>query len=216
VTRVGELEELVRNGDLSTHAKLKNYEHDPYLFGLGIVTNNEGYITILDGKSYTSSVDSNKNVVIDSSFNAEATLFLYSRVISWKPYEIPPEVTTWKQLEQFISNTATKFNVSKTDAFCFELKGTAAELSWQVLNWRTNIKEITYKKLLSLGATGILTNEPVEAIGFYSKDPKEIFVHQESVLNIHFVNHDHSLAGRIDDLKLDGRMKLYLPEQSPK
>ncbi|MEO6166559.1 MAG: hypothetical protein ABIO46_07340 [Chitinophagales bacterium] len=215
VTRVGELEHLIRDGDLTTHARLKDINVQPNLYAIGNVTNNDGLITVLDGKCYTTSVDTAKKLVIDSSCNSEATLLLYSNVVKWKDYEIPFDVTTWKQLEQFIGNMASKYNVSKTEAFCFRLNGTAVEVSWHVLKWRSNMKEITYKKMHTLGATGYIFNEPIEAIGFYSKESKEIFVHQETVLNMHFVNHDHSISGRIEDMKLDGKMKLYLPEESP-
>lgn len=215
VTRIGELEHLIRDGDLATNVRIRDINSTPHLYAIGNVTNNDGFITVIDGKCYTSSADTAKKLVIDSSCNSEATLLLYSNVVKWKAYEIPPDVTTWKQLEQFIGNMASKYNVSKTQAFCFRLSGTAVEVSWHVLKWRTNMKEITYKKMHTLGATGYIFNEPIEAIGFYSKESKEIFVHQETVLNMHFVNHDHSIAGRIEDMKLDGRMKLYLPEDSP-
>ncbi len=211
VTREGELEDLIRNGDLSTHARLEDFKGQRDVYAIGTVTNNEGFITLLGGRSFTSYVDSNKVARIDSSFNAEATLLIYSRVEKWKPYEIPAEVTTYKQLEQFISNQANKYNVSRSKAFPFMLEGTAAELHWHVLNWRPNIKEITYKKVLTLGVSGQISNEKIIAVGFYSKDPKEIFVHQETVLHMHFVNEDHSLSGRVEDMKLDGRMILYLP-----
>jgi acetolactate decarboxylase len=214
VTRVGELEKLIMEGDLGAHAHLKDFENQPDIYAIGLVANNDGYITMIGGKPYTSRLDSSKNIVIDSSLNADATLLLYSRVKQWKPYEIPADVTTWKQFEQFITNMATKYDVAKNRSFPFMLDGNAAELSWHVLGWRPGIKEITYRKIHSLGQTGVLRDEKIQAIGFYSKDPKEIFVHQETVLNIHFVNHDHSLAGRIEDMKLDGRMILYFPELS--
>ncbi|MBK9730614.1 MAG: hypothetical protein IPO83_04895 [Chitinophagaceae bacterium] len=215
VTRVGELEKLIRDGDLTTHAKLKELTAQPNLYAIGNTTNNEGFITVINGKCYASSVDTARQLMIDSSCNSEATLLLYSNVTKWKQFEIPADIVTLKQLEQFISNMAAKYNVSKTAAFCFRLNGTAAAINWHVVKWRANMKEITYKKMHTLGLTGSLTNEPVEVIGFYSKESKEIFVHQETVLNMHFVNHDHSIAARIEDIKLDGRMKLYLPESSP-
>jgi len=211
VTRVGELENLIRDGDLSSHARLEDFKDQNDLYAIGTVTNNEGFITILGGRSFTSYVDTNKNARIDSSYNAEATLLLYSHVEKWKPFEIPKKVITWKQLEQLISNQANKYNVSRTKAFPFMLEGTAAELNWHVLNWRPNIKEITYKKILTLGVSGRIADEKIVAIGFYSKDPKEIFVHQETVLHIHFINEKHTLSGRIENMKLDGRMTLYLP-----
>src|SRR5580765_3864415 len=84
VTRAGELENLVHDGDMSTHARLQDFQQQPDLYGIGVVTNGEGYITILDGKPYTSKMDSGKNLTIDSSFNVDATLLLYSSVRKWK------------------------------------------------------------------------------------------------------------------------------------
>lgn len=212
VTRVGELEKLIRDGNLGTNARLSEINSQPHLFAIGNVTNNDGFITVLDGMCFVSSVDSSRKIQISTSCKADATLLLYSNVAQWKEYEIPADVVTWKQLEQYIGNMATKYNVSKTNAFCFRLTGTAAEVNWHVLKWRESMKEITYKKMHILGETGILSNAAIEAVGFYSKDPKEIFVHQETVINVHFVNADHTLAGRMEDMKLDGRMKLLLPE----
>lgn len=212
--RVGELENLIRDGDLTTHARIADLNTLPHLYAIGNATNNDGYITVLDGRCYHSYLDTLKVLLIDSSCRTEATLLLYSNVASWKEFDIPADVITMRQLEQFISNMAGKYNVSKTAAFCFRLEGTAASLNWHVLKWRANMKELTYKKMLTLGLTGTLSNEPIEAIGFFSKEPKEIFVHQETVLNMHFVNHDHSRSGRVEDIQLDGRMKLYLPEEA--
>lgn len=212
VTRVGELEKLIRDGDLSTHARISELNTQPHLYAIGIATNNEGFITVFDGKCFASSADTLKRLTIDSSCQAEATLLLYSTVAKWKEFDIPAAVTTLKQLEQFISNITTKYNVSRTSVFCFRLAGTASVVNWHVLKWRPSIREITYKKMHTLGVNGSLKDEHIEVVGFFSKESKEIFVHQETVLNMHFVNQDHSLAARIEDIRLDGRMKLYLPE----
>lgn len=71
------------------------------------------------------------------------------------------------------------------------------------------------QKMHTLGLNGVLTDKAIDAIGFYSKDPREIFVHQETVINVHFISVDHTITGRIEDMKLDGRMKLYLPDDEP-
>jgi hypothetical protein len=215
VTRVGELEDLIRDGKLGANASLNELTGTPHLYAIGNVTGNEGFITVLDGKCYISVVDTAKKLTIDSSCTATATLLLYSNVGKWKEYEIPADVITWKQLEQFIGNMATKYNVSRTDAFCFRLTGHVDSLNWHVLKWREGMKEITYKKMHTLGLNGVLTDKAIDAIGFYSKDPREIFVHQETVINVHFISVDHTIAGRIEDMRLDGRMKLYLPDEGP-
>jgi hypothetical protein len=78
--------------------------------------------------------------------------------------------------------------------FPFLLKGKATELSYQVIDWDPNMKLITYRRILQEGITGKLLNEPIEAIGFYSKESEEILAHHETSIHIHFLNHDHAIA----------------------
>jgi hypothetical protein len=209
VTRIGELEKLIREGDLSTRIRLQDLQDRSDLYGIGYVTNLQGNITILNGRVYTSYVDS-KRVKIDTSYAVDATLLLYVKVVRWREFPVPADVTTWKQLEQFVSDKALKYNVSKKDAFPFMLKGITAEAAWQVQDWNPESKNITYGKILQKGQKGVLFNEPIEAIGFFSRESGEVFAHQETI-TMFFVNHDHSLAGRLQDIKLDGRMSFLLP-----
>jgi len=211
VTRIGQFEDLIKKGDMSTHAFLKEYSTSKHLYAIGSVTDLKGFIQIIDSKPYTASVV-NGQLKIDSSFNVEATLFLYTNVTEWKEFDVPADVTTWKQLEQFIGNQAVKYHVPKNDVSPFVLKGIAADAKWRVVDWDPNDKEITYKKTVQSGLHGDLQNEFITAVGFYSRESYEVLAHKETNMHIHFVNHDHSIAGHLDDITLGGRRKLYLPK----
>ena len=212
VMRIGELEALIKNGDMTTHARLQDYVNSPHLYANGYVTNLRGFTQIIDSKPYTASVE-NGQVKIDSSFNPEETLFLFANVDAWKEFDLPPDIKTWKQLEQFIGNMAMKYKVPKNYPSPFLLKGIAADVKWRVIDWDPNDKVVTYKKTVQSGLHGELQNEYITAIGFYSTESYQVLAHKETNMHIHFVNHDHSIAGHVDDLTFDGGMKLYLPKK---
>lgn len=212
VIRIGQLEDLIKKGDMKTNAKLKDFENAPHFYAIGSVTDLKGYIQIIDSKSYTSSVV-NGAMSVDSSFNIDATLLLYSEVDEWKEVSLPDDVTTMKQLQQFIGTQADKYKISKNCASPFLLTGIAASTTWRVVDWDKNDKQITYKKTIQLGIGGELKYEEITAIGFYSKETYEVLSHKDNTIHMHFVNHNHTIAGHIDDLTLDGRMKLFLPKK---
>jgi acetolactate decarboxylase len=212
VIRIGQLEDLIKKGDMKTHAQLSGFANTAHMYAIGSVTDLKGYVQVIDGKSFTSSVE-NGAIKIDSSFNIETTLLLYAKVEEWKAVTLPADVTTMKQLQQFIGNQADKYKIPKDCASPFLLKGIAVSGIWRVVDWDKNDKEITYKKTVQSGISNSFSNEEITAIGFYSKETYEVLSHKDNTIHMHFVNHDHSNAGHIDDITLDGRMKLYLPKK---
>jgi hypothetical protein len=212
VTRIGELEDLIKKGDMQTHARLQDYAGAQHLYALGSLTNLRGFTQIIDSRPYTAMVE-NGQLKIDSSLNPEETLFLYTNVDDWKEFDLPSDIKTWKQLEQFIGNEAIKYKVPKDYPSPFLLKGMVADVHWRVIGWDLNDKVVTYKKTVQSGLHGELKDEYITAIGFYSTESYEVLEHKETKMDIHFINHDHSIAGHVDDLILDGRMKLYLPKK---
>jgi acetolactate decarboxylase len=212
VVRIGELEDLIKKGDMKTKASLNDYSAMPNLYGIGTVTDLKGFIQLINGKSYTAYVEDGQ-VKIDSSLaGVEATLLLYTQIAEWKEFDIPAEVVTWKQLEQYIGNQAVKYKMPKNKPSPFLLKGTLPSGQWHVVDWNPNDKEVTYKKTTQAGLNGEIKNEPITAVGFYSRQGYQILTHRESRMHIHFVNENHSLAGHLDDFTLDGKVKLYLPK----
>ncbi len=210
VTRFGELEDLIKKGDMQTHVKLQDYSGSSHLYALGTLTNLSGFTQVIDSKPYTASVENGK-LRIDSSFAPEETLFLMANVDAWKEFDVLPKIKTWKQLEQFIGNLAIKYNVPKKYPSPFLLKGFVSDAQWRVIDWDAADKVVTYKKTVQSGMHGDMKNEYITAIGFYSTESYQVLAHKETNMHVHFVNHDHSIAGHLEDLTIDGNMKLYLP-----
>ena len=120
---------------------------------------------------------------------------------------------TGKHLEQFIGDLDMKYNIPKGDILPFLLEGIAAGVQWHVMDWDTSDKEVTYKKTMENGLQGDSKNEAITAVGFYSEESYKVLTHNELKMQIHFVNYNHTLAAYMDDITLDGRLKLNLPEK---
>lgn len=200
----------MKKGNMKTHARMADYAGRPNLYVIGSVTNLDGFIQILDSKAFNSRVRDSV-VVIDTSFNLEATLWLMAEVDAWKEIDIPATVTDWAGLQAFIADELSQQKVSLKAVTPFLLRGVAASADWHVVHWDTTDHDITYRKTIESGLQGKLQNEPIEGIGFFSKRPYEILVHKSQEMHIHFVNEARTLAGHLDGITLDGRMKLLLP-----
>ncbi|MCS6916733.1 MAG: acetolactate decarboxylase [Chitinophagales bacterium] len=211
-TRIGELEELIKKGNMKTHVHMRDYQNRANLYAIGSATNLDGFIQVINSKAYNCRVR-NDSVMMDSSFTWDATLWLMAEVADWHEIDIPASVTDWNGLQEFIGNELAAQKVNRNAVTPFLLRGTPAEVDWRVVHWDTTDHDITFRKTMESGLKGILRDEPIEVIGFYSKKPYEILAHKSMEIHMHFVTQSRALAGHIDGIKLDGRMKLLLPAQ---
>ncbi len=210
VHRIGELETLIKKADMKTHARLADYRNIEGLYAIGSKTNLDGFIQVIDGQAYNSRVVDD-SVVIDTFFTHEATVFLYTQVAQWQEIDIPADVVSWKQLERFVGEQAAKFGLNKRHPFPFLLSGKVASAQWHVVAWDTADKKISFQKTQEKGVRGTLQHAKIKAIGFYSRKGYEVLTHRSQSMHIHFVNDEKTLAGHVDELTLDGHMKLLLP-----
>ena len=213
-TTVGEMENLIKKGDMNTHYALKDLQHTPHVYAIGSVTNLKGFIVVDDSKPYTSFVQGD-SVAIDSSWNTEATLLVYASSEKWKEIHIPADVKDWKQLEDFVMASAKENKMNLDVAFPFLLKGNAARINWRVTDWDINDKEISNKKVKNSGLKGEANNVNAIIVGFYCNKQYRVLAEHSTKMHLHFVSNDRSVSGHADDLELDGNMKLYLPEETP-
>jgi hypothetical protein len=98
-----------------------------------------------DSKPLTSFVQGD-SVVIDSSWNAEATLLVHSTVDSWAEIPIPADISDWAALENFVMNAAKEKKINLDNPFPFLLKGKAASINWRVTDWIRMIKRLRIRR----------------------------------------------------------------------
>jgi acetolactate decarboxylase len=212
-TTVGELEDLIKKGDMSTHFKLKDLEGTPHLYAIGSVTNLKGFMVIDDSNPYTSFIHDGE-VAVHSSWNTEATLLVYSIVEKWKEMPIPAEVNDWKKLEDFVMKAAKENDIDPDSPFPFLLKGEAGSISWRISDWDPTDKVVTNKKVKNSGLKGVAGNVKTTIVGFYCTKQYRVLAEHNTKMHLHFVSDDKTVSGHVDDIALNGSMRLYLPEES--
>lgn len=209
-TTVGQEEDLIKKGDMTTHISLKQLQDKPHLYAIGSVTNLKGFIVIDDSKPFTSFVQGD-SVAIDSSWNTDATLIVYAQADQWKEIEIPANIQIWRDLEQFVLQSAKDNGINPGVAFPFLLKGTAQSLQWRVTDWDANDKAVTNKKVKQSGKKGTATPVNTTIVGFYCTNQYRVLAEHSTKMHLHFCSDDRKVSGHVDDIALDGNMKLYLP-----
>ncbi|MFQ5627907.1 MAG: acetolactate decarboxylase [bacterium] len=204
----GALKNAMQEGDISAKIDLDSLANRKHLYALGAVENLKGEILIFDGKPFVSTVV-DSIVGISSSFSHKATLLVYVQVARWHEVAIPSSIVTSKQLEDFIASETQKRKLA--NPFPFLLKGRPAHLEWHVIDWPEGDSDHTHEKHKQSGVNNSLSSEEVDVLGFYSEQHHGIFTHHSTNMHLHFKTRSGDLAGHVDDIELDGKMKLYLP-----
>lgn len=206
----GALKNMMHKGDISAKVDLKDIENTEHLYALGAIENLKGEIQIFDSKSFnTMVVDS--SLSFDNSFNKKATLLVYAKVSKWKSINIPDNILTYKELENYIEQTAKDNQINIDEPFPFLLEGSPKSFDWHVINWKDGDMEHSHEKHINSGLKGTINDKQVTMLGFYSNSHHAIFTHHTTNMHIHVKSANNSLAGHVDGLTLNKGMVLKLP-----
>lgn len=206
----GALKTIMRKGDLSAQADLRDFQASTHLYALGAVENLLGEILILDDQPFISSVQ-NQELVIDTSFAHKACLLVYAEVEQWDSLMVSAPITQLKDLENYLEQVAEEHGINTNHPFPFLLKGTAKSFDWHVINWKAGDTEHSHEKHLRSGLFGTEQNREVEILGFYSDDHHGVFTHHTSNLHLHVKTADGKIVGHVDELSLEEDVVMLLP-----
>lgn len=202
----------IMSGNLEATASLDSIHDLPHLYALGALENLKGEIQIFDGESYVSKAFDNDSVILEPRFNHNAALLVYAQVDEWTNALLLKQFSDHTTLEQQIETHALLHGIDTDQPFPFLIKGKVDQLNWHVINWIDGDMEHNHKKHQESGAYGIIKNQEVEIIGFYSKKHKAVFTHHTTFLHMHFKALKHNIiAGHVDELKASDAT-LYLPK----
>ena len=207
----GALKNIMHKGDLSSTVSLSSFNNLKNFYALGAMENLQGEIQIFDSEPYNSYVEEGE-LKFDKSYSRQATLLVYSTVESWIPVQIPNEIVTLNELEEYVEQAAKKHHINTKQPFPFLIEGVAKEVSWHVINWKDGDTEHSHEKHISSGLNGTITNEAVALLGFYSDSHHAIFTHHTTNMHIHVKLVNGEIAGHADDIKLGENMMLKLPK----
>ena len=206
----GSLRQVMHAGDLSAQISLAELKSSSHLYAIGAVADLKGEIVVFDSRPYVSSVAEGR-LVTDSSFDIEAALLVWSSVPSWHKVVVPESMDSDTQLAAFVATQAARLGIDTAQPFPFRISGKIDELGWHVIDWPKEDSVHTHEKHESAGLHGILRNENVDIIGFYSNRHQGVITHMTSRIHLHVLARDHSLAAHVDLLKLGRGVALWLP-----
>lgn len=201
----------IMSGELGPTISLDTLAQKSNLYALGAMENLKGEVQIFDGKPFNSVVNT-KEIQIDNSYDKKAALLVYTQVQEWQTLELPAEIATIEDLEEFVFDNAKALRIDTTAPFPFMIEGKVMSVDWHVIDWNENDKVNTHQKHKESGLKGRLNDAEVEIIGFFSKEHKAVFTHHTTFVHMHFKTEDAILAGHIDALELGTKMQLKLPK----
>jgi acetolactate decarboxylase len=202
----------VMNGKLDASISLSELQEIPNLYALGAAEGLKGEIQIFNSKPYTTKVTPEK-LLVENDFNTNACFLVYTQVPEWQEISVPKAIITLKQFEDFLEYTAVKSGVDTSKPFPFVLEGYIRKIDWHVVNWNENNLNHSREAHMASGLNGVMVEEDVEILGFYSKDHKGVYTHHDANWHMHFMAKNQNLAGHLDDLLLGEYMTLKLPKQ---
>lgn len=213
VEYAGALKNFMHENDLSAKIDLADLkERKDNLFALGALENLNGEILIYNGTPYISTLsEDKKSPVIDQTFEWKAGLLVYTNFSAWVEIEIADSIRSYEQLENYLEIVAQEHGIPTDEPFPFRLEGPAASVEWHIIDWPEGDSVHTHEKHKTSGLHGVETNWEAEFLGFYSDAHHAIFTHHTTNMHIHAINAEKSLAVHIDDLMLNGGMRLFLP-----
>lgn len=205
----GAMKNIMMQGDLSAHINLDTL-NKRHLFALGPVAGLKGEIMILNGNTYSTSVNG-KQLLNQQDKVSQAAMLVYSYVEKWKPVNSKVKISNYAELEKLIEATALAKGYDTEIPFAFKIETTTAKASYHVIDWKEGVTH-TMENHKQFAYTGQV-NSPSVLVGFYSKHHQSIFTHHTTYMHIHLLEVKAKTVGHLDDIQINGEIKIYLPEK---
>jgi acetolactate decarboxylase len=205
---VGAMKNVMWKGELGSNIDLDTISKKNGLYGLGPLSYLTGELLINNGKSYVSKVISDSTMTVEKTFKASAPFLVYGNVTEWNEVDLPSDLNTIQDLEEFIDQKTSEFK----RPFAFKLIGQVSSAIIHIQNLPKGTK-VSSPDEAHQGQTNYnIRNEDAEIIGFFSTEHKGVFTHHDSFLHMHLITKDESKMGHLDKLEIR-KMKLYLPKK---
>lgn len=204
----GAMKDVMWKGELDGRIYLDTISNKNGLYGLGPESFLTGELLINNGKSYVSKVTSDSTMIVEKRFDLLAPFFVYANVTDWNEIELPPQIKTIQDVEQFIDQKTTTYK----RPFTFKLIGQVSSALIHIQNLPKGTKVSSPKEAHQGQINYKIKNEDAEIIGFFSTEHKGVFTHHDSFVHMHLITKDESKMGHLDALEIK-KMKLYLPKR---
>lgn len=204
---VGAMKNVMWKGELGSSIDLDTISDTKGLYGLGPVSYLRGELLINNGKSYVARVISDSTMTVEKTFETSAPFLVYGKVEQWDEIEIPSDLKTIRDIEQFLDKSTTEIK----RPFAFKLIGQVSSATIHVQNLPIGTKVSSPAEAHQGQANYPIENEEAEIIGFFSTEHQGVFTHHDSFLHMHLITKDEGKMGHLDEIEI-GKMKLLLPK----
>jgi acetolactate decarboxylase len=222
VEYVGAQKDIFKTGKAASVVSLEDLVGHKGLYAIGPIDGLDGEITIFDSKPYITQVRGN-DYTLDKTFKHGAFFLVWSDQAKWQDVPVPASIKGYRELQLFVKEQAQKAGIDVTKPFPFLMAGTPAEIKWHINVDRTEGKPLTKELFAKSKQPLVVTNEPVDILGFYSEHHAGVFMTpfvpaikegsgMENALHMHLVSKTSKAAGHIDDITLGNEMVLRLPK----
>jgi len=205
----GEMRRIMEQGDLSATIDLDSLKNLKHLFGLGVAENLQGEIVLLDGDARITRLRAD-SLFNAETFNIKAALLVYCQVDSWVVETINNPIPSLEALQTFIERKRDEYHLDPDKPFPFLITANNDRIDYHVIDWDTNTAH-TPANHKQFARSGILNNEQVTLVGFYSDHHRGIFTHHTSNVHIHVYGHRSKITAHTDAIQLTAPFKLQLP-----
>ncbi|HSJ66518.1 MAG TPA: acetolactate decarboxylase [Anditalea sp.] len=207
---IGEMKNVMWNGELFGKIDLDTIANKVKLYGLGPVEYLAGEIMIIEGRSYKSTIVSDTIIKVEETYNIKAPFFGYTNISNWVEQVLPDSIQTIQQLENYL-DLITK---SSKRPFMFKLAGTVDHAKIHIVNLPEGSKVSSPAEAHKGQVSYNLYDQQAEIIGFFSTEHKAIFTHHDTYLHMHFITMDREKMGHLDNVIFKkGEMTLFLPDE---
>ena len=208
IQTVGAMKEVMWKGALGSRIDLDTIGDKKGLYGLGPESYLAGELLIINGICYRSRVTSDSSMSVEATFDASAPFFVYGRVKAWQEIELPLEIKTIKDLEEFINQRTQAYK----RPFAFRLTGEVARAHIHVQNLPEGTSVSSPEEAHRGQVNYTILNAAVDIVGFFSTEHQGIFTHHDTFMHMHLLTKDQQKMGHVDELQM-GKMRLYLPKK---
>jgi acetolactate decarboxylase len=199
---------VMHKGELFGTIDLDTIAGREHLFGVGPLENLAGEITVLDGTSYISRVDSGTQITVERSFRVKAPFFVYASVGSWKERSLPRSIRTIPDLESFLDSITQK----APRPFAFRLAGRVEGATIHVVHLPPGSEVHSPDDAHKGEQSFSLRDRDADMVGFFSTQHQGVFTHHDTYVHIHLITTDKKMMGHLDEVEFaTGGVKLYLP-----
>lgn len=212
VENAGAMREMFATGNIDGKTEINKIPEQKNLYAVGPLENLSGEIMIWNGKVLTSFMK-DKIVKVETNPNAKAVFFVWANVEKWREISVPNTVKNYDELEKFIAESAEKSNLNSAEPFPFLLKGKFQTVEWHINDYKSDGTKLTRENHDELKYKSKSEGAKLEMLGFYSPKHKGVFTHHTRTTHIHAADKKRNFIGHVDDLVLNGGIKLFLPRK---